>query len=66
MVNSYGLGLKVVDFFQYIFFESFEEMCFSSPNLINFAKLGGWGGGGENGQFFYIRKWKKRKKENIG
>jgi hypothetical protein len=44
-------------------------MCISSPNLINFAKLGGggWGvRGGENGQFFYIRNWKKGKKENIG
>ncbi len=39
MVNSYGLGLKEVDFFQQKNFESFEEMCFSGPNLINFAML---------------------------
>ncbi len=48
MVNSYGLGPKVVDFFQKTKFESFEELCFSSPNLINFAKLGGGGEGMAN------------------
>jgi hypothetical protein len=61
MVNSYGLGPKVVDFFQKTKFESFEELCFSSPNLINFAKLGGGGVGMANFSISKIGK-KKRKK----
>jgi hypothetical protein len=40
-------------------------MCFSSPNLINFAKLGGVGEG-KMANFSILENGKKRKKENIG
>jgi hypothetical protein len=39
----------------------FEEMCFSTPNLINFAKFGGGWGGMANFLYQKLEKKKERK-----